>query len=158
MFKKNNYIRKYTFSMCIFRPTPAVRFKQTATKNTHSHCVFLWRFLSFTTYIVFCSCRVSICRLSRGGAYRCLCRISTPYSRRTHLSSSIRDCDMARICFPISPRNRLYRYCLGDSRYGCWCMPICYRRKAPMQSTIQLGKCSSGRALCPRIRPRNLRN
>ena len=109
-------------------------------------------------YTISYNCRVSICRLSRGGAFRCLCRISTPYSRRTHLSSSIRDCDMARIYFPTPPRNRLCRYYLGDSRYGCWCTPIYCRRKAPMQSTIQLGKCSSGRALCPRIRPRNLRN
>lgn len=131
--------------------------------NTHSWCVFKFfiphsSFLISHFYITFYNCKVSICRLSRGGAYRCLCRISTLYSRRIHLFSSIRDCDMARICFPTPPKNRLCRYCLDGSRYGCWCTPIYCRRKAPMQSTIQLGKCSSGRALCPRIRPRNLRN
>ena len=129
--------------------------------NTHSHCIFfdftfkqgssklqarkppqkihilivgfVWRFLSLIIYIVFCSCKVLVFRPNREGAFRCLCRISKPYNRRTHPFSSIRDCDMARIYFPTPPKNRLCRYCLGDSRCVCWCMLIYCRRKAPRQ-------------------------
>ena len=122
-------------------------------KYTLTVCIFL-----FLIYIVFYSGRGLVCLRRCGGACRCLCRISTFCSWHIRLFSSNLDCGMARSGFPTRPRSRLGRCCLGGSRSGCWCRLICCRRKALRQSTIQLGRCSSGRALCPRIRPRSLRN
>ena len=119
-------------------------------------------------YIASCSDRVRVCLRHRGGACRCLCRISKPCSRRTRLSSSNRGCGMAQSDFPTHPRSRLCRYCLGEptvfepkaikNRYGCWCKLIYYRRKGLRQLINQLGRCSSGRALCLHIRRGSLRN